>query len=554
MTAAMDITKEQRKTLLALLRRFIPGVEVWAYGSRVKWTARPNSDLDLVAFTTPEQQPLVSELKEALAESDLPFLVDFHVWNDVPERFHEIIRKEYVVFQEAEKKRLGGDVATEWETLTLDELGRIVTGKTPLTSNADNFGNDVPFVTPSDMDERKVISSTMRYLTEVGVASVKGSRIPAGSVMVSCIGSDMGKTAIAGRDCVTNQQINSIVVDGRFSNEFVFYNLSTRKAELQHLASGGSTLPILNKGDFAKIQITLPPLTEQKAIAHILGTLDDKIELNRRMNATLETLAQTLFQSWFVDFDPVRAKLDGRKPAGLDAATAALFPAHFQESPLGHIPQGWEVKTIEELAERVAMGPFGSDIKVSTFVPDGIPVISGQHLRGTLLDDSEFNFVTEEHADRLKRSNVQRGDVIFTHAGSIGQVAYIPETSRFERYIISQRQFYMRCNRSVMSPFYIASYFKTLEGQHRLLANTSSTGVPSISQPVTYLRQLKMVVPPPALLKVFDASVSAIHLKMAQNDQQSRTLATLRDTMLPKLLSGELRVTEFQELSVTADQ
>ena len=188
------------------------------------------------------------------------------------------------------------------------------------------------------------------------------------------------------------------------------------------------------------------------------------------------------------------------------------------------------------------MGPFGSDIKVSTFVPEGIPVVSGQHLRGTLLDDSEFNFVSVEHADRLKRSNVRRGDVIFTHAGSIGQVAYIPEASRYERYIVSQRQFYMRCNRALVSPFYITSYFKTPEGQHRLLANTSSTGVPSISQPVTYIRQLKMVVPPPALLKVFDTTVSGIHLKMADNDHQSRTLATLRNTLLPKLLSGELSV------------
>ncbi len=195
------------------------------------------------------------------------------------------------------------------------------------------------------------------------------------------------------------------------------------------------------------------------------------------------------------------------------------------------------------------MGPFGSDIKVSTFVPEGIPVISGQHLRGTLLDDSEFNFVTVGHADRLNRSNVQRGDVIFTHAGSIGQVAYIPEASRYERYIVSQRQFYMRCNRASVSPFYITSYFKTPEGQHRLLANTSSTGVPSISQPVTYLRQLKMVVPPPALLKVFDMTVGQIHLKMADNDKQSRTLATLRDTLLPKLLSGELSVAAVTSVS-----
>lgn len=106
MTGAIDITPEQRKALLALLQRFIPGVAVWAYGSRVKGTARANSDLDLVAFVTPSHLPLVSELKDALAESNIPFLVDLHVWDEVPERFHEIIRNEYVVLQEAESARL----------------------------------------------------------------------------------------------------------------------------------------------------------------------------------------------------------------------------------------------------------------------------------------------------------------------------------------------------------------------------------------------------------------------------------------------------------------
>jgi predicted nucleotidyltransferase len=110
MSATLDITKEQRKTLLAFLRRFIPGVEVWAYGSRVKRTARPNADLDLVFFTTAAQKPLVSELKESLAESDLPFLVDIHVWDEVPERFHAIIRNQYVVLQEAKQKQPRGEM------------------------------------------------------------------------------------------------------------------------------------------------------------------------------------------------------------------------------------------------------------------------------------------------------------------------------------------------------------------------------------------------------------------------------------------------------------
>ncbi len=372
----------------------------------------------------------------------------------------------------------------------------------------------------------------------------KKSQLKAGDILFVRVGQNRGDCCIVPEGVGELNCANIVFARPRRAlGAFLgFYFRSLVGQQQLRSISTGSAQGVLNTGAIASLMVPIPTDDEAQAIAAMLGALDDKIELNRRMNATLEAMARALFQSWFVDFDPVRAKLDGRKPVGLDPATATLFPATFDETELGHIPHGWQVKTIDELAERVAMGPFGSDIKVSTFVPEGIPVISGQHLRGTLLDDSEFNFVSIEHADRLKRSNVQRGDVIFTHAGSIGQVAYIPEASRYERYIVSQRQFYMRCNRALVSPFYITSYFKTPEGQHRLLANTSSTGVPSISQPVTYLRQLKMVVPPPALLKVFDKTVSEIHLKMADNDHQSRTLATLRDTLLPKLLSGELSV------------
>ena len=130
------------------------------------------------------------------------------------------------------------------------------------------------------------------------------------------------------------------------------------------------------------------------------------------------------------------------------------------------------------------MGPFGSSIKVSTFVDKGIPIISGEHLNNTKLSDGKYNFITPEHAEKLKNANVYRGDVIFTHAGNIGQVAYIPETSKYNRYVISQRQFYIRCNSNKAIPEFVTYFFKSPEGQHKLLANTSQSGVPSIAQPV----------------------------------------------------------------------
>ncbi len=241
-------------------------------------------------------------------------------------------------------------MAGEWRETTLDQLGRIVTGKTPLSSREDCFGGDIPFVTPTDFDARRTIDSTGRYLTEKGAGSLGGSRIPGRAVMVSCIGSDMGKAAVAGRDCVTNQQINSIIVTTDDDPLFVYYNLSNRKAEIR-TAAGGSAQPILNKSAFGQLDILLPLPMEQRAIAHILGTLDDKIELNRRMNETLEAMARALFKSWFVDFDPVRAKAEGRDP-GLPKPLADPFPARLVDSELGEIPLGWGVGRFGDVVER----------------------------------------------------------------------------------------------------------------------------------------------------------------------------------------------------------
>jgi type I restriction enzyme S subunit len=220
--------------------------------------------------------------------------------------------------------------------------------------------------------------------------------------------------------------------------------------------------------------------------------------------------------------------------------TASLFPDELEESELGEKPKGWEVKTIEDLSTLVAMGPFGSNIKVSTFVDKGVPVISGKHLNRTLLEDSEFNYVTESHAERLKKSLVYRGDVVFTHAGSIGQVAYIPDKSKYEKYVLSQRQFYMRPDSDQISSLFIVQYFKSHIGQHNLLANTSQVGVPSISRPVSYLRTIKLVVPSKKMSDIYDCVVRSLHTAYTGNINQEKTLITLRDTLLPKLLSGEI--------------
>jgi type I restriction enzyme S subunit len=187
----------------------------------------------------------------------------------------------------------------------------------------------------------------------------------------------------------------------------------------------------------------------------------------------------------------------------------------------------WMSASIQELTEKVAMGPFGSSIKVETFVPQGVPVVSGQHLRGTRLADLHYNFISLEHADKLANANVKRGDVVFTHAGNIGQVAYIPESSKYERYVISQRQFYLRPNTKKVLPEFIAYYFSSADGQHKLLANASSSGVPSIAQPVSYLRTIHMPVPPLSEQRAIAHILGTLDDKIELNRRMNETLESM---------------------------
>ena len=189
-----------------------------------------------------------------------------------------------------------------------------------------------------------------------------------------------------------------------------------------------------------------------------------------------------------------------------------------------------ELGGAEQVAERVGMGPFGSSIKVETFTLVGVPIISGQHLHGFRIDDSGgFNFISPEHAERLKNANVRRGDIVLTHRGNIGQASYIPENSQFERYVVSQSQFYLRCDRTKALPEFVVAYFKSPEGQHKLLANTSQVGVPSIAQPVTYFRTIEIPLPPLPEQRAIAHILGTLDDKIELNRRMNETLeATAR--------------------------
>jgi len=398
-----------------------------------------------------------------------------------------------------------------WQEICLGDLGRVVTGKTPSTSVPDYFGGEVPFVTPSDMYGHKVISRTARSLTKAGVAAVKGSFIPKGSVMVSCIGSDMGKVTIAAYDCVSNQQINSIVVSESFSPDFIYYNLSTRKAELQSMACSGSAQPILNKGHFSQLPISLPPLSEQRAIASVLGSLDDKIDLNRRMNETLEALAQSLFKSSFV---PACRSLG----VGRDTTQSAL-------------PKGWREGKVSDLA---------------TLSRDG--------LNPGEFSDEVFDHYSLPAFDEGRTPKTEKGDTIMSNKFLVPPDCvmvsklnpripriWLPDLRGPNRAVCST-EFLVATPKPGVSREFLYCLF--INESFASVFTTMVTGTSGSHQRVRPESLLSMDTPlPPApLIQKFTETVAPMLKRISQNIYESRTLAALRDALLPKLLSGELRV------------
>jgi type I restriction enzyme, S subunit len=368
------------------------------------------------------------------------------------------------------------------------------------------------------------------------------------------------------------------VLQGQDELDTLFLCYALQHAEIDSYISG-STRPKITQADLKKIPVFAPELKYRRQVARFVKDFDEKITLNRQINQTLEQMAQALFKSWFVDFDPV---VDNALDAGFFAqdldlpdellrrvearqtvrqrpdfkplpdATRQLFPTAFEECSEpslglgGWVPQGWAVKTCDEISEKIGMGPFGSNIKISTFVKDGIPVISGTHLKQVLLEDHDYNFITEEHALKLKNSCVYRGDIIFTHAGNIGQVSLIPAESAYEKYMISQRQFYMRPDNNKINSSYLVYYFHSHDGQYKLLSNASQTGVPSIARPSTHLKGISLITPDMTVQDIFDHCITGWNKKIMKSREHIISLTNLRDTLLPKLISGELRLDNIE--------
>jgi len=384
------------------------------------------------------------------------------------------------------------------------------------------------FVTPTDFDAyNKTVNNSIRSISEIAVNKFKNRIIPKDSVIVTCIGSQMGKVAINKKACLTNQQINSIIPNKEFDSDFIYYTLKSMQDYLRNLATGGSTMPIINKSSFENITITVPPLPTQTAIASILSSLDQKIELNNAINRNLEALAQALFKQWFVEFEfPVDqngnfSPLTGEMSEGQRGYKSS--GGEMVESELGMIPKGWRVGSIYEASDVI----YGAPFKSSLFNQEkkGYPLIRIRDLK-----TYAPQFWTEE--------NHPKGVIIRAGELVVGMDAeFRPHIWLGEEAYLNQRL----CHFKPKGYFTRLFVCETIRPQLMFHEN-SSVGTTVIHLGKKEIDSFKTLIPPNNIIQSFGETTEPILEQIVNNSKENRNLKSLRDTLLPKLISGELEV------------
>ena len=537
----IDLSPPHLVIVERILAEHVPECEVRAFGSRATWNAKDYSDLDL-AIIGADVLPrgTVARLKEAFEESRLPMRVDVVDWHAIADGFRKAIESDCVVVQEPASR-------VDWRGVRLGDYAEVTKGVSykgahlnqpgPLLLGLGEFSPgggaklDKVRTYGGDYRERHVVRSgdllvALTDLTQSGAVLGSPMIVPSGT----------------GEFCLYTHHVGRVALHDPVSMDASFLRYVLQDFAFSAFVSGratGTTVRAVHPREVAQFEFSLPPLEEQRAIARVLGALDDKIELNRRMSETLEEMARALFRSWFVDFDPVHAKADGR-PSGLPPDLDALFPASFEASELGEIPAGWEVETLGDVIDVNR----GLSYKGSGLSPDGILM----HNLNSIYEGGGYkhNGIKYYAGDHKPQHLTRAGDVIVANTEQghdrllIGYAAVVPDTTG-DRGIFSHHLYRVRpTNRSSLPADFICELLNT----HRMheIVSGYANGTTVNMLPPDALRVPSMVVAPPPLTALFGTIAEAMRTQRERLIEQSSGLGMLRDTLLPRLVSGELRV------------
>lgn len=378
----------------------------------------------------------------------------------------------------------------EWKEVRLgDVCTRVCSGGTPKSTNLSYYGGEIPWLNTKEIDFNRIYS-TEKTITDSGLNNSSAKWIVPNTVTVAMYGATAGKSCIVKVPMTTNQACCNLTINDEVADyEFVYYTLKNDYTTLASLANGGAQQN-LNAQIIKDYVLQMPSLADQRRIASILSSLDRKIELNNKINADLEEMAQAIFKNWFVDFEPFK---DGK----------------FVDSELGMIPEGWKVGTLEDLITI----KYGKDHKK--------------------LEDGTFPVYGSGGLMRFVNSWLYNGEsVLIPRKGTLDNIMYV-----CEKFWTVDTMFF-----SVPKMDYVMKYVYNYIKRFDFSKMNEGTSVPSNT--AARLNKMQILIPTHEVLEMYDETLCPIYNKRKMNDKESRTLSLLRDTLLPRLMSGELEVPE----------
>lgn len=492
----IDLTSDQHRLVLTLIDRYLPDTDVWAYGSRVNWTAGPRSDLDLVVFSDPCQSDQVSELKEALEDSDLPFRVGVLSWNDLPESFQGEIDRTHAALVERSE--------SQWPSVPIGDVAEIIGGGTPPTRDSTNFSGSIPWLTPRDLSRPhcRYVSGGARSLSSKGLSLCSARLVPAGTVLLSTR-APIGYVAIAASPIATNQGFRSLVPTESVVPEYLYYWLKGHIPELESHATG-TTFSELSAHSLKAIRITVPPLRVQRRIADILGTLDDRIYLCLQMNATLRQMIEAIFRSRIGDVLHNEHKI--ASTAWRRMFLSKIVDIHSGGTPTTSVASYWN-GGIPWFTAKDA--PSGDEV----FAVDTARTISDAGLESSAAE------VLPPYTTAI------------TARGTVGKLACLAVPMALNQTCYGLR--------GVGYPdFFIYWMMKTITG--RLQQQSYGTIFDTITR--QSFDAISVVVPPPDVADKFEECIDPMMKQILANRMTSEVLSKLRDHLSEQLLSNKLRL------------
>lgn len=407
---------------------------------------------------------------------------------------------------------------TALTTKRIDQLGRVITGKTPSSERPEEFGDAHPFLTPSDIPATRKLVQAERYLSERGMEEHRRIQLPKKSTCVVCIGATIGKVCMAERPSISNQQINSIIpFQGESDPDFIYYLSTTLRDSLVAFAGGAAT-PIINKSTFSSLKLLVPEFNVQEKIGAILSAYDELIENNQRRIALLEKLAEEIYREWFVRL---------------------RFPGHEKVRVVKRVPQGWrEAKLGDLLPEKslqTGKRPKGGAQEI------GVPSIGAENVVGLAQHDFlKEKYVSEQFFDSMRQGHVADRDILFYKDGAeIGRVTLLQDGFPHEKCAVNEHVFLIRTH-NLSAQYFLFFYLSQPRIQEHVKTINKNAAQPGINR--AELRSIPIVLPPSELIEEFEQVICPSIRQIFNLAKAQRVLARTRNLLLPRLISGKLSV------------